>query len=662
MPRAYVFAILWFLAGSAMAVPAQTGANAAGTHSDLRDDSRVDPRGVDASGYGRQIALGPEWLFAPDDDPAYASAAFDDSKWQTVSTERPLADYGYHGLRFAWYRIHIEHLPEDVDDLTIGTREMNGSYQIFANGVPIGSEGPVTGELERVQTRLETFAVPKGTTKPGGELVLAFRFVLNAAGYSGNGSSNPMSDDARVWLMSAESVAHETSYTAAHRHAVNLVLAGMGLIVGLVAIALYTAMRERKEYLAATVLLVAFSAASVVRVREDATAVTIAADWVQFAFLGAASVALIEFVRLVAGVQRKGWLLAVEAVAFVAAFGGPLARGGFGSVYVNAALFFLPSLAVDVLLFVVVIRAWKIRGNSEARRLLPALIFYSVAHFWSFGRFFAYFVHLTPRLTDMPAVKIGSYEVQLGTYGTYVFFLAILVFLVRRTFLVARDRASAAAEFEAAREVQQRLVPPAVAIPGFKIESAYIPAAEVGGDYFHIRRYADGSLLIVVGDVSGKGLPAALGVSAIIGALRALPELPPGLVLSALNRGLWGNVRGGFVTCCALHLTPTGAVRLANAGHLPPYRNGSEVETSNGFPLGLAEEAEYSETSLQLDSGDRMTLLTDGVVEARGKSGELLGFERTAKLSTEPAEEIARAAEKFGQNDDITVLTVACTA
>jgi hypothetical protein len=381
---------------------------------------------------------------------------------------------------------------------------------------------------------------------------------------------------------------------------------------------------------------------------------------VRFALQGIGSVALIEFVRLILKKKRTGWLVALEIVSFLSAFGSPLARSAFGSLTGNFALYFLPTIVVDLLLAAMLVRGWM-RGNTEARRLLPAVLFYSIAHYWSFGIYLAVVLRLTPTAADLPSVRLMSYDVPLSIYGTYIFFLAILVFLVRRTFRVARERASAAAEMDAAHEVQQRLVPAPDEVPGFRIESAYLPASQVGGDFFHVRAYEDKSVLLVVGDVSGKGLAAALGVSAIMGALRAMPELPPQWVLGALNRGLCGNLRDGFVTCCAVHVTLEGAMTVANAGHLSPYRNGKEFETEGGLPLGLSPDVEYAEATAKLEPGDRLMLLSDGVVEARGKKGELFGFERTAEMATKSAEEIARAAQQFGQEDDITVVTLRLT-
>src|SRR6185503_1716813 len=134
-----------------------------------------------------------------------------------------------------------------------------------------------------------------------------------------------------------------------------------------------------------------------------------------------------------------------------------------------------------------------------------------------------------------------------------------LAFLLAGFFLTAilalqawkewRVRDALQAEFEAARELQQRLIAPAVDIPGFRIESVYKPAQQVGGDFFYVRPGDDGGILVVIGDVSGKGLRAAMTVNSVIGALRTMPTLPPARILGDLNRGLAGQMHGGFVTC-----------------------------------------------------------------------------------------------------------------
>jgi len=198
------------------------------------------------------------------------------------------------------------------------------------------------------------------------------------------------------------------------------------------------------------------------------------------------------------------------------------------------------------------------------------------------------------------------------------------------------------------------------AVPGYAIEAAYRPAAEVGGDFYQILPQADSSTLIVVGDVSGKGLKAAMTGALAIGAIRALRQqgLSPAALLTALNQQLLESQESGFVTCLCARISASGESTFSNAGHLAPYRNGAVVPIESGLPLGITGAAQYTESILQLDPEDSLTLLSDGVLEARDASGDLFGFERTRAISSNSAAQIASAAQAFGQEDDITVLTV----
>ena len=142
----------------------------------------------------------------------------------------------------------------------------------------------------------------------------------------------------------------------------------------------------------------------------------------------------------------------------------------------------------------------------------------------------------------------------------------------------------------------------------------------------------------------------------VMGALRRQPESSPAIILESLNRVLAGSE--SFTTCQAARFGPDGELVLANAGHLPPYLNSQEIDLPGGLPLGVLPEGSYEEVRLYLHPGDRVLLLSDGVVEARRPSGELFGFDRVHNLSNQTAFYIADAAKEFGQEDDITVLTV----
>jgi hypothetical protein len=221
-------------------------------------------------------------------------------------------------------------------------------------------------------------------------------------------------------------------------------------------------------------------------------------------------------------------------------------------------------------------------------------------------------------------------------------------------------------EFKSARELQRVLIPENLPeLPGFAFTSAYRPAHEVGGDFFQIiplEGRHSGSTLVLLGDVSGKGLKAAMTVSLIVGAARTLAKFTPepAEMLNELNQRLFGRLSGGFVTCLAMRLSPDGQCLMSSAGHPAPYLNRREIDLPGALPLGAMPGVIYEEKSIDLREGDHFALYTDGLLEARGANGEMFSFERLNELfATDPdASKATEAAINFGQDDDITVLTL----
>jgi serine phosphatase RsbU (regulator of sigma subunit) len=249
-------------------------------------------------------------------------------------------------------------------------------------------------------------------------------------------------------------------------------------------------------------------------------------------------------------------------------------------------------------------------------------------------------------------------SVVLGHVG----FVYVSVSEARRYMRAQTEKVTLQGEMAAAREVQRAMVPEDLpAIRGYHLESVYRPAAEVGGDFFRVIALKSGRSLIVIGDVSGKGLRAAMIVSMIVGMLRTLGGFTeePAEILDELNRRLCGETQGGFTTCLVVRLDD-GLVTLANAGHLPPYVNGSEIPLTGSLPLGLVESASYGQTCLEMRAGDRVVLLTDGIPEARNQQGMLLGFPRVESLLRDGANArtVAETAQQFGQDDDLTVIRI----
>ena len=239
------------------------------------------------------------------------------------------------------------------------------------------------------------------------------------------------------------------------------------------------------------------------------------------------------------------------------------------------------------------------------------------------------------------------------------------MFLILRFTRARRREVWLAGELEAARQIQQVLLPDQLdQCAGFLVDCVYQPAEQVGGDFFQQIGDPEGGMLVVIGDVSGKGLPAAMLVSVLVGAIRAEAAhgTDPIVVLRSLNQRMIGRAHGGFTTCLAAHITANGLLTMANAGHLAPYLNGEEVDLPGALPLGILAEPDYESMTVQLAPGDRLTFVSDGVVEAQAKllpkPGELFGIDLTRALSVFPAQRIASAASGFGESDEITVVTV----
>jgi serine phosphatase RsbU (regulator of sigma subunit) len=242
------------------------------------------------------------------------------------------------------------------------------------------------------------------------------------------------------------------------------------------------------------------------------------------------------------------------------------------------------------------------------------------------------------------------------------------VLLLRRFLRAQREREQFRQEIEQARQLQQMLIPEALPhIAGLTIESEYRPALQVGGDFFQIiPESANGGVLIVVGDVTGHGLKAGMLVALIVGVIRneTTHTQDPLLVLQALNRTLCER-RHAHATCLALRIASGGQATLANAGHLPPYLNGKELPMEGAMLLGMIEGVEFSVMHFQLQPGDVLMMMSDGIAEAQNEQGQLFGFERIGEMlrAATPQEPVsaaamATAAQNFGQEDDISVLAI----
>jgi hypothetical protein len=317
--------------------------------------------------------------------------------------------------------------------------------------------------------------------------------------------------------------------------------------------------------------------------------------------------------------------------------------------------------------------AYAFAGISLRRKFWKAFVPLFVLQFLTMGAIGS-FLPDAARPAQMDAEAMGRMQNRLAFDGlativaicmSYAGFVFVFISEGRRHSRVhaemSRQQALLESELAAAREVQQVIVPEQVeAVPGFNVESMYQPAQQVGGDFFQVLPAGEGGLLVVVGDVAGKGLPAAMLVSLLVGAIRgvAAHTKDPAELLASLNERLIGRTRGGFSTALVARIAADGSVTIANAGHLSPYLDGREVELHGALPLGVEKNATYQVTHFHLPQGSRLTFYSDGVIEAQNEKGELFGFERGRAISVQSAAAIVAAATLFGQEDDITVVTI----
>ena len=609
---------------------------------------------VDASRWqAGSVDLVNDWKMHEGDNTEWAQPTFDDAQWTQVE----LDNQGAATPGWRWYRLHFRlEAAHPHEHLILAGG--GGVYAVYLNGQPVedirlkpwyAQKRPVE-EVISLDDQQNDFTLALRTHSTQAYAIWQLPLFLTAAVGSADVIDN-------------ERVAFEAQrfYIAIPSIAINLlvVLAGMG------AFALFRSQRGHREYFWLGLYLSLLGIANGLLYCAESGLIPLAwNNQLGDPLIYAVTMVQIEFTFSFAG-QRvtRTWrayqvLLLLPWVANLLVAMGWLSTSRY--VVLQAAMILPAAVLLPILLLV-----WSRRGNSEARWLiLPSLFPAATSALYDLGNASQLTGWGKLDFLENP-IPIGHVPVQIPDFAEFLFVLAIGVVMFFRFTRVSREQIRVAAELEAAREIQQRLVPAQLPrLAGYTIEAAYFPALEVGGDFYQIFDQGDGVQLLVVGDVSGKGLKAAMTGTLALGSLHTLASqgLGPAEVLNRLNRQLVQSGNEGFVTCICARITLQGELCAASAGHLSPYRNGQELSVPAGLPLGIAMDSSYAECGFQLQLEDQLTLLSDGVVEAMDTGGKLFGFERTQEISVQPAEAIARAAQEFGQQDDITVLTVLRTA
>lgn len=587
------------------------------------------------------------WLEHDGDQIEWSRPNFNDDTWEAVDLE----DLGPAQPGWHWYRRHFNFEPGQ-SGLRLLIAGGVGTYELFVNGVPV--PGSMLRPSMLVSRPIEN-VFPLRDSNGSFDIALRTRIPPGYAAWHLAQFTNVTVGLPTAIEYERQSLESQRLYGLAPSICINLLLC----LAGLSALGLYTMQRPQQEYIFLGLYLLLVGISGGLAMLQATGLVPLSANFlIADPLIYVCVIAQIEFTYKFAG-RRIGWIWRIYEISLLL----PLMLavltwfGRFGSdtyVLIEAAATAPVGLLLSALLFV-----WYRQGNREAGWLiLPSLAPAVSNALFDLGT--ASITLGWPAFNFLVApIQMGPIGLQLVDVGSLLFLFSIAVVMFFRFSRVSREQARVAAELAAAREIQGHLVPPVLPPhPNYTLEAAYLPALEVGGDFYQMFPQTDGSIMVVIGDVSGKGLKAAMTGAFAIGALHALAAeiSDPPQLLSRLNREVIHGQDSGFITCLCVKLDPNGQMTISNAGHLPPYKNGQELTVEGGPPLGLFPDLLYPESQFEIDCGDSFTFLSDGVVEARSPNDELFGFERTQAISGRSAHDIAAIAQQFGQEDDITVV------
>lgn len=622
----------------------------------------VDPT-FDATHLREPADLSSNWRVSAGDDTSFSNPNFDDSQWKLFDPRASITYlFGKQYPEIIWYRLRVKVNP-DQKGLSLREFMISRAFEIYVNGERIAASGQVAPFVPYTSNSRILARIPDRMLTSG-VLVIALRVHISKV----------------EWVSGQDPGLFATNLTIGQEHTLYLddwlSIIGQNTLdwldrflliaVGLVALVLFAAQRRQIEYLwifAVGMLTLAESPVTIISTFHDVPMTWAAIECI-LRLISPYLWALLYFSFVG---QRIGW----RWRAFLIFAGVANFYSGIASILFPAPLSMqlignFPYVILLSVIIPIVLGVHLRRGNREAGILLIPVILFSLFIYAQVG-LSTMFEFPASRNEAMKWINLinrypaGPFAVSLDNVSGILSSLSLAIIMLLRSTSVSRRQAQLDSELEAAHEVQKVLVPEhRGVVPGFVIESVYEPAQQVGGDFFQILPASDGGMVIVVGDVAGKGLPAAMLVSVLVGAICGLSEYTqdPAELLVALNERLVGRSGGGFSTALAAHIAADGRVTLANAGHLSPYLDGNEIESPGALPLGVAAGLRYETTRFRIEPGSRLTFYSDGVIEAQNQKGELFGFDRGREISTLPAAAIVEAAKNFGQEDDITVVTI----
>jgi hypothetical protein len=620
------------------------------------------------------VPLGGKWQLHLGDDPSWASPALDDSGWEPIAVDKSWgAQTHFNYTGYAWYRRHIDFVPVigAMPDIGLLLPPVQDVYEVYWNGTRIAGFGKFP---PWPSWRYSALPQTLGLGKPHAG-VLAIRvwqapYVSFGTGDGGGLLATPLAGS----MDTIATLKTRSDYRWLESRQFSF---GLDTLYGLVALlGLLGWSRNRKQL--AIFWMSLFAGSHVMALFIDGLRLPMSFEFaigILQPVLALQDVSLWFLLLYLLELEHHRFLPQLTRVlAWVAVISGSL--DGLLSVFDTSAASYRYAQGADFAftLITTVVQTlplflipFAFRKHLGAARWLVAGFAFLTQLIFELRVAAAQgerFTHWTLAVTiGKPLFTLNHNPFSANTLASTCLLIAIVYGVYRYSVEQSERQGALEQEYKSAQELQRVLIPDALpSLPGYAVTSAYQPAQQVGGDFFQLITQKDGSALLVLGDVSGKGLKAAMTVSLIVGTLRTLAEQSndPAEILAGLNRRLHGRLQIGFVTCVVLRLDDEGGCVLANAGHPAPFLNRHEIATPGALPLGLDLGSRYETTKAQLAVGDRLTLYTDGLLEARNSAGELYGFDRLRALfSVAPdAKQATDAAVAFGQDDDITVLTL----
>ncbi len=634
-----------------------------------------------------KFTIGDSPVDAATGKPLWAEPGFDDSKWESVNltpttAEDPLSGMsgwvsgwtvhghpGYWG--YAWYRLRVRVREASGQQLALaGPPDVDDAYQVFGNGELAGHFGdfsrrpPTLYYTQPSQFPLER---PKGAGDSFTE-VLALRVYMTDSTLTEAADVGGLHSAPKVGTAQAVNAYYQVNWLELLRgYALTFALTPLFALMAVLAFTMILFDRSDRVY---------HWIGAVFTVQAISNGWSSISSWSQLCSI---FVGQLCNDSLLTALTFGGWVMVwwvwfgrkkpswtpraaiyLSALFFVTIVIGQQIIPGLVSHRV-AAVFLGASVLVRLL--VLALQLWIVfQGirdyGVEGWMVLPAVLLWGVDTFATeLAR-----LHVPIRWTSLFGVSI-----RLAQISNFLLVLVVAVLLLRRLLKSLAAQRQLALDVKQAQEVQQMILPEAqTTLPGLVVESEYRPAREVGGDFFQvIPNHDDDSLLIVAGDVTGKGLQAGMLVALLVGAIRTAASVnsDPSFLLNQLNERLLGR-DDAQATCLALRIDADGSAVVANAGHMTPYLNGEPMNVEGALPLGMLLGAEFSVKRFKLKEKDTLVVLSDGVVEAMDADGQLFGFERLHQLlgKAATASEVASAAQSFGQEDDISVISVTRTA